>query len=85
MNTTARKVFWALLIWTGAFLGSALATPDAGVAKAVAKMEDAQREYIRSVASVSAVDELERLAALKEKGVISEEEFAAQKAKVLAG
>ena len=54
-------------------------------AQAVAKMEDAQREYIRSVASVSAVDELERLAALKEKGVISEEEFAAQKAKVLAG
>ncbi|MDJ0992094.1 MAG: SHOCT domain-containing protein [Dinoroseobacter sp.] len=47
------------------------------------KMEDAQRDYIRSVAQVSAADELERLATLKEKGVLTEEEFAAQKAKVL--
>lgn len=47
------------------------------------KIEDAQRDYIRSVAQVSAADELERLAALKEKGVLNEEEFAAQKAKVL--
>ena len=50
---------------------------------AMAQLEDAQRDYIRSVATVSAADELERLAALKEKGVLSEEEFAAQKAKVL--
>ncbi|MDJ0857647.1 MAG: SHOCT domain-containing protein [Dinoroseobacter sp.] len=47
------------------------------------KIEDAQRDYIRSVAQVSAADELERLATLKEKGVLTEEEFAAQKAKVL--
>ncbi|MEM9392676.1 MAG: SHOCT domain-containing protein [Pseudomonadota bacterium] len=53
-------------------------------AEAMEKIEDAQRDYIRSVAQVSAADELERLAALKEKGVLSEEEFAAQKAKVLA-
>lgn len=52
-------------------------------AEALAKMEDAQRDYIRSVAHVSSADELERLAALKEKGVLTEEEFAAQKAKVL--
>ncbi|MEO1678873.1 MAG: SHOCT domain-containing protein [Pseudomonadota bacterium] len=52
-------------------------------AEALAKMEDAQRDYIRSVAHVSSADELERLAALKEKGILSEEEFAAQKAKVL--
>lgn len=53
-------------------------------AEALSKMEDAQRDYIRSVTNVSAADELERLAALKEKGVITEDEFAAQKAKILA-
>jgi len=51
---------------------------------ALEKMEDAQRDYIRSVANVSAADELERLATLKEKGVLSDTEFEAQKAKVLA-
>lgn len=53
-------------------------------AEALSKMEDAQRDYIRSVTNVSAADELERLAALKEKGVLTEDEFAAQKAKILA-
>ena len=48
------------------------------------KMQTAQRDYIRSVASVSAADELERLTALKDKGVLTDEEFAAQKAKVLS-
>lgn len=52
-------------------------------AEALEKVEDAQRDYIRSVAQVSAADELERLASLKEKGVLTEEEFAVQKAKVL--
>ena len=47
------------------------------------QIEQAQKDYIRSVATVSAADELERLAALKEKGVLTEEEFAAQKAKLL--
>ncbi|NRB34186.1 MAG: SHOCT domain-containing protein [Rhodobacteraceae bacterium] len=50
-------------------------------AEAIAKMQDAQADYIRSV--VSPADELEKLGALKEKGVITEEEFAAQKAKLL--
>ncbi len=52
--------------------------------EAVSKMEDAQRHYIRSVAQVSAAEELEKLGTLKASGVITEEEFAAQKAKVLA-
>ena len=52
-------------------------------AQALKNIETAQKDYIRSVANVSAADELERLAALKEKGVLTEEEFAAQKAKVL--
>ena len=42
-----------------------------------------QREYIQSVASVSTADELIKLADLKEKGVITDAEFEAQKAKLL--
>ncbi len=52
--------------------------------EAMNKLEAAQRDYVRSVANVSAADELERLAALKDKGVLSDEEFAAQKAKILS-
>lgn len=51
-------------------------------------MKAAQDEYIRSVASGggggSAADELEKLAKLKASGALTEEEFAAQKAKLLA-
>ena len=50
-----------------------------------AKLQDAQRDYIRSVAHVSAAEELEKLGALKEKGVLSDAEFETQKAKVLGG
>lgn len=48
--------------------------------------EAAAREYIRSAAGTSAspADELERLAGLKERGVIDDAEFAALKAKVLS-
>ena len=42
-----------------------------------------QREYIQSVTSVSTADELTKLADLKEKGVITDAEFEAQKAKLL--
>ncbi|WP_121068449.1 SHOCT domain-containing protein [Chachezhania antarctica] len=49
------------------------------------QLETAQKDYIRSVASVSAADEIERLAKLKEGGHLSEEEFQVQKAKVLGG
>ncbi|MCT8159276.1 SHOCT domain-containing protein [Pseudoruegeria sp. SHC-113] len=50
---------------------------------AVAQMQAAQKDYIRSVATVSPAEEIEKLAALKEKGALTEEEFAAQKAKIL--
>jgi chemotaxis signal transduction protein len=50
---------------------------------------DAQRQYIQSVAGsgggTSAADELARLADLREKGVLTEDEFQAAKAKALAG
>jgi hypothetical protein len=48
--------------------------------------QQAQAEYIKSVAgagSTSAADEIARLADLKDKGVISDEEFATAKAKAL--
>lgn len=53
-------------------------------AEARERIEEAQRTYVRSVTNVSTADELEKLSALKEKGVLSDEEFAAQKAKLLA-
>lgn len=53
--------------------------------KAAEKLEEAQKAYIRDAAgATSAADELVKLADLKDKGVISEEEFAAQKAKILS-
>ena len=60
------------------------------MAQAVAQ-EKAQREYIQQVSassggasSASSADELEKLAKLQSQGVITAEEFAAQKAKILA-
>ena len=47
--------------------------------------EQAQRDYIRSiVGSASPAEELAKLADLRDRGVISEDEFAAQKVKILA-
>ena len=52
--------------------------------KQVADAEQAQRAYIQSVAGgQSAADEISKLAALRDSGAITEEEFAAQKAKLL--
>ncbi|MFZ0014078.1 MAG: SHOCT domain-containing protein [Acidimicrobiia bacterium] len=49
-------------------------------------MDTAQREYIRQVAGSggSAADELTKLAALHDSGKLTDEEFATQKAKLLA-
>jgi membrane protease subunit (stomatin/prohibitin family) len=54
--------------------------------KAMQAAQQAQAEYIKSVAgagSTSSAEEIARLADLKDKGVLSEEEFAAAKAKAL--
>jgi hypothetical protein len=54
---------------------------------AAAKEQDqAMREYVQSVSggSASTADELHKLSELKDKGVISAEEFEAQKAKLLS-
>jgi len=48
-------------------------------------MESAQKDYIRQVAGTgSTADELEKLAGLRDSGVITADEFATQKAKLLA-
>ena len=54
--------------------------------KQASNMANAQREYIQSVAgdSSSAADEIAKLASLKDSAVITDAEFQAQKAKLLA-
>jgi hypothetical protein len=47
------------------------------------RFEDAQRDYIRNMAGTSPATELEKLAALKAQGVLTEDEFATQKARIL--
>jgi hypothetical protein len=49
-------------------------------------IDQAQRDYIRSVAGTSSspAEELSKLAALRDSGVITESEFDTQKAKLLA-
>jgi hypothetical protein len=54
---------------------------------AMANAQQAQADYIKSVAGTTsggASEELARLAELKDKGVLSDEEFQAAKAKVLS-
>lgn len=49
------------------------------------KQEQAMQEYVRNVAgSSSSADELAKLADLRDRGVISDDEFAQQKSKLLA-
>ena len=51
-----------------------------------AKQADAQfREYVQQSAGTSAADQLAKLGALHDKGQLTDAEFAAEKAKVLAG
>ena len=52
--------------------------------QAVADAGERQRAYIQSVAGTSTADELSKLADLKDKGVITDAEFEAQKARLLS-
>jgi len=52
--------------------------------QAVADAGERQRAYIQSVAGTSTADELSKLAGLREKGVITDAEFEAQKARLLS-
>ena len=91
------KAFWTIFVvilpWLGVLIyliarGGSM--QERAMAQAVAH-EKAQREYIQQVSassggasSASSADELEKLAKLQSSGVITAEEFAAQKAKILA-
>jgi hypothetical protein len=86
------KVLWLLFViitpYLGVFVyliarGKKMAENDMEMMKA---QDAAMQDYIRSAAggAPSAAAELERLAALKEQGVIDDAEFAAAKAKILS-
>ena len=51
--------------------------------RTLADAEDVRRAYIQNSAGSSTADELSKLAELKDKGVISDAEFEAQKVKLL--
>jgi hypothetical protein len=87
------KAFWTIFVvilpWLGVLIyliarGGSM--QERAMAQAV-QQEKAQREYIQQVSASSAAssaDELEKLAKLQSQGVITDEEFAAQKAKLLS-
>jgi len=87
------KAFWTIFVvilpWLGVLIyliarGGSM--QERAMAMAV-QQEKAQREYIQQVSSssgASSADELEKLARLRDAGTITAEEFAAQKAKILA-
>jgi hypothetical protein len=52
--------------------------------QAAAEVEEIRRAYIRDVTRQSTADELAKLAELRDKGVITEEELQAQKGKLLS-
>ena len=83
------KAGWILFVLVLPFLGvlvylvtqgNNMAQRDVETMQAI---DDAQKAYIRDAAGVSTADELEKLAALNQKGVLSDDEFQAQKAKIL--
>jgi hypothetical protein len=86
------KVLWILFLiatpYLGVFVylivrGGGMAERQVAMAQ---KQEDAVRQYIQGAAGTapSVADELTRLAALKDQGVIDDAEFASLKAKLLA-
>jgi hypothetical protein len=84
------KALWMLFVilvpWLGVLM-YIIANGDAMTQRnmeAARRNEEAAQAYIRQAAGpTSAADELEKLSGLKERGVISDAEFAAQKAKLL--
>ncbi|MEN8234102.1 MAG: SHOCT domain-containing protein [Actinomycetota bacterium] len=51
--------------------------------KEAAAIQQAQEDYIRNVAGASTADEIEKLSKLHDDGKLTDDEFAAQKAKLL--
>ena len=84
------KGLWSLFIIIIPWLGvlSYLIVRGAGMQEralhAITEAEKIQRAYIKEAAGVSTADELTKLADLRDKGVLTEEEFKAHKTKLLA-
>jgi type VI protein secretion system component VasK len=81
-------VFIVLFIWLGVlvyFIARGKGMQERSI-KAMQAQQVAQQEYIRTVAgsSTSASEEIARLADLRDKGALTDEEFASLKAKALA-
>jgi uncharacterized membrane protein len=84
------KVLWMLFVIVAPFIGAFVYIVAKGkemAAREVAQLEAQQaaaQQYIREAAgTASPVDELHRLADLKDRGVIDDAEFAALKAKLI--
>ena len=86
----ASKGAWVLLIIVIPWLGvlSYLVVRGKGMQErnmqALADAGDRQRAYIQNVAGASTADELSKLAELKDKNVITDAEFEAQKSRLLS-
>jgi hypothetical protein len=85
------KALWVLFVIVFPFLGVLVYLIARGgkmherAAEHAARQQQAFDSYVKQAAgSGSSVDDLAKLADLKEKGVISDSEFEAQKAKILA-
>lgn len=87
------KAFWTIFIivlpYLGVFIYLIVRGQKMGenAAQAAAEQEAATRRYIQNVASTDgrgAADEIARLADLRDRGVLSEEEFQQAKAKALS-
>jgi ABC-type multidrug transport system fused ATPase/permease subunit len=85
------KALWVIFVVILPFLGVLVYLIARGgkmherAAKQAAQQEKDFRGYVQQVASDSSpADQLAKLADLKDRGVISEDEFATQKAKILA-
>jgi len=84
------KGFWALFIIIIPWLGVLcyLIVRGAGMQERTLHIledrEKIQRAYIKEAAGTSNADEIVKLAELRDKGILTEEEFTAHKAKLLA-
>jgi Short C-terminal domain/Phospholipase_D-nuclease N-terminal len=80
------KTLWVIFVILLPYLGVFVYLIARGhkMGEHVVAAEQAQRDYIRSVAGASAADELTRLADLKKQGAISDAEFEQMKAKIIS-
>jgi Short C-terminal domain len=84
------KAGWSILIIVLPFVGILIYVIARGGSmhdrdvKAAEQADAAMRTYVQQAAGSGPSDELAKLAALRDQGVITDDEFAAQKAKLLA-